>query len=639
MKIISVNIPKNSEPSSQDGLQEIKMDKLGQLVLLAGKNGSGKSRILSKIETYLQHKPNESYVFSRENDININNDRLNHEKYRLKNIEKKDNPENDLRIKNEIKSIKETINSIQFTIEKLEKEKNWTFVVTDNLANQYTPIRFVPINKKLLDPNNYSKNQLIEASASTEKLGITTLAQGALSKIQHIQNRKYELTHPDLISNSKEKERAIKDYDNLKSIIDLFLNTKLERNSNGEALIFGLPIGSAKLSDGQIILLQFCIAIYSQSENLKNSILIMDEPENHVHPSAIIETIDRILKIIPDGQLWIATHSIPILAHYNPSDIWYVENGYVSHSGKTPEKVLESLLGKDEEIERIKDFISLPSQYASSRYAFECLFEPKTVETKPTDKQSLQIKKELLKTSNNEPIKVLDFGAGKGRIISNLFDLELIDDTTIINKINYVAFDEYDKDKESCINNINKVYGNVTRRYYNSTDDILSEHDKNSFHVIIMCNVLHEIDPNKWLSLFKKNGIINKLIHKDGFLLIVEDNHIPTGEKAYQKGFLVLDTVQLKELFKITSEDNQFNSSDFDGNGRLKAHTIPSNCLLRIDNTSKKNALISISEKAKSEILKIRSSDTKDYKTGKLHGFWVQQFANAQLSLDEIYSK
>ena len=57
MKITSVNIPKSA--NNNDGLEHIKMDRLDNVVLLAGKNGSGKTRILNKIFTTLASKPKE----------------------------------------------------------------------------------------------------------------------------------------------------------------------------------------------------------------------------------------------------------------------------------------------------------------------------------------------------------------------------------------------------------------------------------------------------------------------------------------------------------------------------------------------------------------------------------------------------
>jgi len=397
-------------------------------------------------------------------------------------------------------------------------------------------------------------------------------------------------------------------------------------------------MGQSNLSDGQKILLQFCLAIYSQEESLKDLILVLDEPENHLHPSVIIETIEKILKCVINGQIWIATHSIPLLAHFDPSLIWYVENNKIEHAGKIPEKVLYSLLGNEDEVAKLKDFISLPSQFATSRYAFESLFEPGAVLTDSNDPQSFQVRTDLLKLSTTGVLRVLDYGAGKGRLISNIVDLDETNQEKLIENIEYIAYDKFLNDKEHCQSALIKAYGSCDKKYFNDFNNLLSVYDKGSFDVVIMCNVLHEIDPKDWLKLFQKDGLISSLLNENGILLLVEDHQIPTGEKAYQKGFLVLDTPQLKDLFKISEKDTDFIFTDKRGDGRLKAHQITKRCLMQIDEASRLSSIKSMSVYAREKILEIRD-DTKNYQNGKLHGFWTQQFANAQLNLTELTTK
>jgi hypothetical protein len=360
----------------------------------------------------------------------------------------------------------------------------------------------------------------------------------------------------------------------------------------------------------------------------------MDEPENHLHPSVIINTIERIRKCVTNGQIWIATHSIPLLAHFDPSFIWYVENGKIKHAGKIPEKVFQSLLGNADEVSKLQDFISLPAQYATSRYAFDSLFEPHSVTTGPNDPQTYQIRGELLKLSSTGKLRILDYGTGKGRLISNIIDIDENDQSKLLENIDYIAYDKYSADKEQCKSVLSKAYKDSDKRYFNDFDSLLSVYDKGTFDVIIMCNVLHEIDPKDWLSLFKEGGTISKLLSDNGILLLVEDQQIPIGEKAYTKGFLVMDTPHLKELFKIKESDTDFCYFDQKNDGRLKAHLIPKRYLIRIDENSRKKAIESLSDTAKENILKIRNG-TCSYQNGKLHGFWTQQFANAQLNLAE----
>ena len=128
---------------------------------------------------------------------------------------------------------------------------------------------------------------------------------------------------------------------------------------------------------------------------------------------------------------------------------------------------------------------------------------------------------------------------------------------------------------------------------------------------------------------------ISSLLSDNGILLLVEDHQIPIGEKAYQKGFLVLDTPQLKDLFNISEKDTDFKITDTKEDGRLKAHQIPKRFLIQISEASRLSAIKSMSVTAREKILEIRDKET-NYQNGKLHGFWTQQFANAQLNLSEF---
>jgi len=640
MRITKVDIPKT--PDSNDGLEHIKMAKLGQIVLIAGKNGSGKTRILNKIISTLGSKHKKQGVENAKKQIENINISLNAYGKALVGLQnqlsKTVNQQQIDNLNNDIKTHIDAIEKAKREIEARENIINWKLIETSELSENYISVPFVPKQLELKDCNTFQKNQIITAATNVSNVGVGHLPDGTFAKIQVIQDRCREATHPDSQVSKEEKQIAIKDYEKLNKLVEIFLNTSVERTLDGEATLFGFPMGKSNLSAGQKILLQFCLAIYSQGTALKDLILILDEPENHLHPSVIIETLDRIQKCNSNGQIWIATHSIPLLAHFDPSLIWYVENNKIGHAGKIPEKVLHSLLGSDDEVARLQDFISLPAQYATSRYAFECLVEPPAVMTGSDDPQSYQVRTELLKLSKDGKLRVLDFGAGQGRFISNIFDLEQTDHTKLIDKLDYIAYDKFDKDKEHCEDSIKKVFGNCNNRYFNDTEKLLSIYDKKSFNVIIMCNVLHEIDPKDWLKLFSTDGLIPSLLADNGLLLLVEDHQMPIGEKAYQKGFLVLDTPQLKDLFKITEKDTAFVFSDNKGDGRLKAHQIPKDCLTRIDENSRLDSLKSLSSIAREKILDIRTKE-QNYQNGKLHGFWTQQFANAQLNIAELTTK
>ena len=212
--------------------------------------------------------------------------------------------------------------------------------------------------------------------------------------------------------------------------------------------------------------------------------------------------------------------------------------------------MLSSLLGDEEEIEKLQDFIGLPAQLALNRYAYECLFEPATVITGKDDPQILQIRKQLGDFKKYGQVKILDYGAGKGRLLANISENLGNNPKEFVEKFDYIAFDKFECDRIECEKLLEKLYTSSSNRYFNNQMHLLTNHDGNSFDIVIMSNVLHEIDPLQWINLFRQDGEITSLLNDSGILLLVEDTQVPVGEMAYQNGFIVLDTPQLKEVLK-----------------------------------------------------------------------------------------
>jgi ABC-type cobalamin/Fe3+-siderophores transport system ATPase subunit len=643
MRITSVHIPK----AHQDlGIEDIEMNRLDKVVLIAGKNGSGKTRLLRKVFDTMKLKPNSDQITSQKQNIDQANKDLTVVKNNLdqaKSTLSQLNPD-ELTTEGRASQLKRNIADIESQaryyndgINQSQTVLEWNLINTSESASHYNIVYYVPKKLELTDSNNYTSRQLIDTALMAEKTGMDTIFQSALAKIQNVQDRWWNATHQLTNISIDDKKQALDNYHRLKEIISAFLGTEIERTLDGNATLFGFNFGAINLSDGQAILLQYAIAVYSQGESLKKLILFLDEPENHLHPSSIITVIDRMLSRVTNGQIWISTHSIPLLAHFDPKYLWFMEEGKVSYAGDKPEKVLRSLLGDDEEVGKLQDFIGLPAQFATTRYAIECLFEPKAQITDSKDSQTLQIKREIAEVIKvNHAIKMLDFGAGKGRLLLNIFEQFNQSKDDFVKAINYVAYDQFKEDAETCQTAIATIY-DPKERYFNDLQVLLSYHDKSSFDIIILCNVLHEIDPLEWLDYFGKEGKLTKLLKDTGLLLIVEDLQIPNGEKAYQKGFIVYDTPQLKELFNITEADKNlgYGFTDARGDSRLKAHRIPKQCLFRITPESRKESLNSLRKYAQDEILKIREKD-RNYKNGKLHGFYVQQFANSSLALRQL---
>jgi ABC-type multidrug transport system ATPase subunit len=635
MRISAIDLP--LDVAKEFDLRAIKMDKLKQVVLLAGKNGAGKTRFLNALRncwnetlTIDEHAKSTSAaeVFSNGLEKLYENQRALRD-YLLQTPNSVDTQK---RLKTAEENIQSYETSLQFHQDRLQKSSYLNFNTGKDLKHKI--VEFVPKDLRLQDSFELSPQRVSEAAGKIFKIGITEVYKSALPAIQLAQDQwaSTQLPPDDLSITPDEIENIRLRYDRLKSYIRTFLGTDLKRNAQGAATLFDKRIGEAQLSDGQKVLLQFCIALFAQGISLGKAIIVMDEPENHLHPAALMEVLDRIVMSIPDGQLWIATHSVNVLSHFDSSCIWFIEDGEISYAGNVPEKVLKSLLGDDSEMEKLSSFLSLPAKMASEKFAYECLFYPDVVMTGSGDPQTTQIHNIIKKrVEDGKPIKVLDFGMGKGRLISSIYENERLQGNDIKGWMDYYGFDAYNTHKEDCESLLNSIYGNGGR-YFNKETDALACLHPGTFDFVVMCNTLHEIDPENWLDVFTSGNSLITLLKTDGYLLVVEDQFLAVGEKAHSKGFLVLDTLELKRLFDIKSAPD-IQTSDYRGDGRLKAHLIPAEHIHKMTKATRDHAIQTLADSAKKEIIELRKSSDISFKNGKLHSFWAQQLANASIAL------
>lgn len=622
MKITAFNTECIDEKERM-GLEAFPMNNLGDVVLLAGKNGSGKSRVLRLLHGQCQQR--RGFFSDKKNWLDSANNIANRlqelrENYKFASPSQEQEAE--------IKRLEN--DEIDF---RRRSEKSFSIEI-DLPENQDVKIvNYVPKSTKLTGTHELRQYEQKAKASSASNLGCNQLADAAISLMQSVYDQYWNTSHPEFDGEESERIAAKENFERLQEIIKRFIGVKLSRNKDGVATIFGKPIAQAQLSDGQIILLQLCVAIYAQGAQLSNYILVMDEPENHLHPSAVIEMIDKIQELNPEGQIWIATHSIALLSHFDPSCIWYVKDGSVSYSGRKPEQVLNGLLGNEENIQKLHSFIDLPDEFATNRFAFECLLPPSVADSDAMDPQFGQLKDilENIWSGGKEKISLLDYGAGKGRMISNLAENSRINPEML----DYVAFDEYAANKDTCVKNIGCFYSDVENRYFNTIEELRTKRDDKSFDLILLCNVLHEIPHNRWIPLFKN---LMQLLKDDGKLLLIEDCKIPVGELPHQKGFVVLNTLHLKDLFAIPATEKAFIANDARPDrepNRLMAHLIPACYLDKITSQTMKKAFEDLRETSIRNIKQIRMQN-QTYKNGMAHAFWTQQLANVTLCLEEI---
>lgn len=596
------------------GLTPISMSRLGRFVAIAGKNGAGKSRLLNLLEQLIP--PYAALVV--------------HEaawQHRLKEITSAAN-------RQEQKPTPWDNEIIDLT-QRIENGKT----IEARGDQPIRSLRFVPKNLELVDSFNQTSAQIEAAHHNSEAADIALFGTNASGYIQYLQNLWWNTSHPNFGGTQQDKDKALQDYNSLCDLTDKLLGAKIGRLSNGAASIFGKPIAAAGLSDGQRVILQLITAIHAKQAKLDDTVFILDELENHLHPSVTIEILERLSSVAPRAQIWVATHSVPLLAYIasqDPMALWYMEGGTIKHAGRHPEKVLESLLGDSERIGQLNTFTGLPAQLAAINYAVESLVPPLTIAGGEGDPQVNQISKVLLEKFGSSKPEVLDFGAGKGRLLEGITASRTIGNGEA--PISYMALDNSEKDRAQCISLMEEYFSDAESRHFSSPQQFFERRDEKSLDVIVMCNVLHEIPPGEWSSILASpTSLFQRALKDEGYLLLVEDQRIPVGEKAHEYGFLVFDTAHLKTLFSITRADIEqqlFISNDFRKDGRLKAHLVSKSLLARMTAETRMKAIKELQQTCLTEIKKLRD-ERPSYATGQLHGFWTQQFANAHIYLEQ----
>ena len=376
MRIKSLCIP--TEIANRFDLDEVKMKKLDRIVILSGKNGAGKTRFLKLLP----------HVFAKISKSNLSSTsaKLLEEKANLASALENGGSE-PANIPNYTENIRKRILELQ------QLEELHLGLEIDEMDKKPVFVHFVPQKTDLRDPFRYSDEHNIQAAGRLNDLGSINAESATIATIEMVLSRWISATYllKDSGLSADEARKAVEDYNNLQSYIKTFLGTELTW-SGGRAQLFGRRIGIAELSKGQKVLLMFCVLLYKQSANLDETIIMMDEPENHLHPAVLIEVLDKVAASVPNGQLWIATHSVNVLAHFDCKDLWFLEDKKISYAGNIPESVLRSLLGEEDEIERLRSFLNLPAEMAIEKFAYECLLPPGVVMTDGSDPQTTQIR-------------------------------------------------------------------------------------------------------------------------------------------------------------------------------------------------------------------------------------------------------
>jgi hypothetical protein len=201
----------------------------------------------------------------------------------------------------------------------------------------------------------------------------------------------------------------------------------------------------------------------------------------------------------------------------------------------------------------------------------------------------------------------------------------------------YRAYEPEKELSEEVRHKLSTAYGSLASGRIATTKDELDHLDDGTVDVAVMCNVLHEIDPRLWVGEIGPKSVLARKLAPSGFLMLVEDQRMPVGERAHRLGFVVLHEASVRRLFMIAEADTDFSVCSRD-DGRLTAFMIPMRMLSRVTSDSRREALRVVMEHAKERIGAMRTASENGpvtYREGRQHALLLQLFANAQLALDE----
>ena len=286
LRDISINFEKNDEPLD--------------LVVLAGSNGSGKTRVLESILKYFQdhlnYKQNniETGIFYEEKEKNcISNVRDFFYGLEYFSYHEVNNPlyEKHIEIKNKLDILPKIIYvPTEINFQKMD-------VASTTLVQEYKFINIVNTNL-IKDIPSYIATKMISAMLKNKNEKVGDVQKKVFNEINEIfENLSIDVKVEDISQDGR--------------------NITLFTNSSGDEFDIN------ELSSGEKQLFLRTLAI--RMLNPENSIILIDEPELSLHPKWQQRIVDVYRKIGKNNQIIIATHSPHILGSVRKENIMLLD--------------------------------------------------------------------------------------------------------------------------------------------------------------------------------------------------------------------------------------------------------------------------------------------------------------------------
>jgi predicted ATPase/SAM-dependent methyltransferase len=399
------------------------------------------------------------------------------------------------------------------------------------------------------------------ASAGLQSVGLKSAYVGMDAYCTLVARALFNADHPVLQErpSAKESARSAEAFVTiLQGLLHQALGYDVDSNDRVVPTLGGRPLLARELSEGERLLIAWSIMLHQQVSSLSDCIILLDEPENHLHPDVCITAVRRLEAVVArgHGQIWIATHSLPVIAAFSLSSTYLVDCGEIVYGGNRAGELVTRLLGGEENHRALQRLLFDADGLAFQEFAAQCLLGPQVAPHKDGDKQEALFRRRV--TAGLAPdrvLRVLDFGAGSGRMAAALAEL-LRARPVVARQLEYVAYNPGDQDAavhEACQRHVSVLGGlpGVTAMYVKDARAVQPP-SSTLFDIVLLCNVMHEVHPTKWRTLFQD---VHACMADDGSALVMEDQQMAVGEMPHVDGFLVVDIFQMRTLFAASAAE------------------------------------------------------------------------------------
>ena len=362
-------------------------------------------------------------------------------------------------------------------------------------------------------------------------------------------------------------------------------------------------------------------------------IIVMDEPELHLHPRALVEFIQWIYQDEKVEGLWVASHSLFLVPLFQFQEVIFFENSsLMPHNSHMYHQLYDDLIGI--QYVDIYEFLKSLDNWQYYRFIVECFCLPSPVsKASSKDEQFQKFLKAIPVNAISSPCRILDYGAGKFRIWECL--QMLLHERKQVEPFSYEAYEPYPDAETLKVLTSNDM---LPFPLFQTATNI----PENTYDVIVLMNVLHEIDVLEWEETFK---IIAKSLNPNGVLLLLEVQTLSYGEQPYgNTGYLVLSNKEVQELFpscdiecsiKLAGEKSECWIIPRTAVEQISLQNIEK-CITCLSNSSKSI----LEELFVSKVESAKKGNTVQDKTVQLaarkYAFFSQQYINAILAIDRL---